>query len=440
MKASTPTSIRRKSSKSASLSTGRMFEPLEDRTMRSVTPISMDHAATLAGQANSAITVALNKTEVVNTTQAAKPSFLTVPIRPIITPIGPISITKIPIVQTPLTQAESAISAKYNALTMGKSTSGVLAAPNGGYYQNFQDATIYWSSSTGAHELHGPILTKFLSAGGVAKLGYPTSDVTNVTNSAGQVVGSYATLKNDAAVYYQNRASQAYAISGPAYNQWLNNGGVFGFERIFGLPFGQPQGFPTSDSIHFANGQVGYFQTVKILNVNGGLQEMPIASSITYSSPYLTTSDPVGGTTKLTVNSDGTYALEYHFNDSSWFNLPYNYTVSVSLISPTGNVYVFSHSYRITDQDNGVITGKDPGIAANWKDLQDCKIVAQANASFSWSGLLGSLAKDIGEAASWFAKAVSEDGGGSNSGGDGTGDPGSDTGADTGDWGDDYLG
>lgn len=46
-----------------------------------------------------------------------------------------------------------------------------------GSFQEFQNATIYWSDQTGAHEVHGSIRDEYRKAGGPeGRLGFPTSD------------------------------------------------------------------------------------------------------------------------------------------------------------------------------------------------------------------------------------------------------------------------
>ncbi|MFI1169241.1 polysaccharide deacetylase family protein [Streptomyces sp. NPDC020801] len=50
-------------------------------------------------------------------------------------------------------------------------------AVTGGRASQFQGGNVYWSSGTGAHEVHGAILTKYLSLGGSgSRLGLPVSD------------------------------------------------------------------------------------------------------------------------------------------------------------------------------------------------------------------------------------------------------------------------
>jgi uncharacterized protein with LGFP repeats len=64
-----------------------------------------------------------------------------------------------------------------SASFLGFATSDELGAAGGGAVSSFQGGTIYWSPSTGAHWLRGPILEKFQMLNGPAgRLGYPVTD------------------------------------------------------------------------------------------------------------------------------------------------------------------------------------------------------------------------------------------------------------------------
>lgn len=55
----------------------------------------------------------------------------------------------------------------------------------GGRGSQFQGGNIYWSSTTGAHELHGPLLTRYVSLGGSgSRLGLPVTDVYSVSTGS----------------------------------------------------------------------------------------------------------------------------------------------------------------------------------------------------------------------------------------------------------------
>lgn len=60
----------------------------------------------------------------------------------------------------------------------GGSVSDERVTANGrGRYREYENATIFWSSQTGAHELHGAIRDEYMRLGGPdSRLGFPTSD------------------------------------------------------------------------------------------------------------------------------------------------------------------------------------------------------------------------------------------------------------------------
>ena len=61
---------------------------------------------------------------------------------------------------------------------LGYPTTGELPTPDMvGRFNHFQHGSIYWTASTGAHELHGSIRAKWAQLGWERSLlGYPTSD------------------------------------------------------------------------------------------------------------------------------------------------------------------------------------------------------------------------------------------------------------------------
>jgi uncharacterized protein with LGFP repeats len=76
----------------------------------------------------------------------------------------------------------TAIDAKFAALPhpwrlLGRPTAAEVARA-GGRVRTYLRGSIYWSGRTGAHEVHGPILARYLKHGGPAScLGFPSSDV-----------------------------------------------------------------------------------------------------------------------------------------------------------------------------------------------------------------------------------------------------------------------
>jgi hypothetical protein len=95
--------------------------------------------------------------------------------------------------ETDVRKRTSAASSRGNAfVTVGK-------------FSEFERCTIYWSSSTGAFEVHGDIRKTFRDLGGPADdLGFPTSDEQDIPGVPG---GRFNTFKNGSLLWYGSAAS-----------------------------------------------------------------------------------------------------------------------------------------------------------------------------------------------------------------------------------------
>jgi hypothetical protein len=91
------------------------------------------------------------------------------------------------LVPTVTPQAIAAINADYAANAyLGNPVTNFLNTPNNaGAYRDYQNGSIYYSWSTGAHEVGGAIKAKWLSLGGVS-WGYPTTDETTTPDHLGR--------------------------------------------------------------------------------------------------------------------------------------------------------------------------------------------------------------------------------------------------------------
>jgi len=81
----------------------------------------------------------------------------------------------------------------------------------GGKYREYENGTIYWSSSVGAHEVHGDILVKYKYLGeSGSKLGYPTSDEVKVDKAAAGAcdAGAYSMFENGVILWTANNAKR----------------------------------------------------------------------------------------------------------------------------------------------------------------------------------------------------------------------------------------
>ncbi|HEX2074241.1 MAG TPA: hypothetical protein VHF92_10685 [Geodermatophilus sp.] len=100
----------------------------------------------------------------------------------------------------------------------------------GGCVQQFAGGSIYWSPTTGARMVRGPILTHWSARGGVTGIGYPTSDTLCGLRS----VGCYQLFERGSA--YVSANTDAAIVLGGIRERW----------QALGLENG-PLGYPTAD-------------------------------------------------------------------------------------------------------------------------------------------------------------------------------------------------
>jgi uncharacterized protein with LGFP repeats len=112
----------------------------------------------------------------------------------------------------------------------------------GGRRNQFQGGWIFWSPSSGAHEVHGSIATKWRSLGSESGfLGYPMSDEVGVT-------GGRASQFQGGNIYWSSSTS-AREVHGAILTRYLSLGGS-----------GSRLGLPVSDEFEVSGGRRSNFQ------------------------------------------------------------------------------------------------------------------------------------------------------------------------------------
>jgi len=155
---------------------------------------------------------------------------------------------------------KGAILAKYQALggpggLLGYPTTDETATPDGiGRYNHFTGsgglaASIYWTSTTGAHEVHGVIRQEWAATGWErGPLGYPTTDETVTPDGIGRY-NHFTGHGGWAASIYWTPATGAHEIQGAIRAKWAS----LGWER-------SALGYPTSDEFAVTGGRRSNFQ------------------------------------------------------------------------------------------------------------------------------------------------------------------------------------
>ena len=112
---------------------------------------------------------------------------------------------------------------------LGYPVSDETTTPDGiGRYNNFQNGSIYWTPSTGAWEVHGPIMSRWASIGlGSSVVGYPVSDATGVPDG----IGRFNRFQNGN--IYWSPTTGAWEVHGPILNAFLS---VNGPQSALGYP------------------------------------------------------------------------------------------------------------------------------------------------------------------------------------------------------------
>lgn len=169
------------------------------------------------------------------------------------------------------TTAMTPIDTKYNTVTalMGSPT-GVESVLGSGRNRNYTNGSIMWSSATGAFtSMNGPIRDKYLSWGGDATAGFPTSDDNQVSVGGG---GKFQTYNGLNAIVW-SPSTGAHVSHGGIRARWLAGGSDSG-----------RMGFPTTDEIALATGG-GYKQ----LYQNGAIYWSPATGGWEMAGAFYTT-------------------------------------------------------------------------------------------------------------------------------------------------------
>ena len=124
-------------------------------------------------------------------------------------------------------------------------------ANNAGRYNTFTAGDMYWSLTAGAHEIHGAIRIEYFAVGGPAGiLGFPTTDETPTPDRIGRY--NHFTGTGGSSIYW-TPATGAHEIQGAIRARWAS----LGWER-------SRLGYPTSDEYAILGGRRNDFHTSNI--------------------------------------------------------------------------------------------------------------------------------------------------------------------------------
>jgi hypothetical protein len=273
--------------------------------------------------------------------------------------------------------------------------------PDGvGRYNHFQGGSIYWNPATGAHEVHGAIRDKWSSLGKISFLGYPLTDETGTPDG----VGRFNHFQGGS--IYWIPATGAHEVHGAIRDKWAS----MGFERSF-------LGYPTTDETAVTLPVVGdarmsTFERGSIIwTANMGAVPQPLFVSF---HDVLTSGLPLGGTVDVVLNSQGDITFSGHLHDSGFDNI--DYVLSAVIVSPSGASIGFQHSghtegtvaglpFGTPNRNDDFVTPSglnNEQIVSNWSQLASgslsWRLEAQDTLTEGAAKVLGDLAQQAVEA------------------------------------------
>ena len=282
---------------------------------------------------------------------------------------------------------------------------GVLGScPDGvGYYNQYRDGSIYWTPSTGAHEVHGDIRGKWEALSWERGfLGYPLTDETGTPDG----VGRYNHFQGGS--IYWTPSTGAHEVHGDIRGKWE----ALSWERGF-------LGYPLTDETGAPDGVGRYndFQggTIYWSPLSGARESQgPLRTQISFDAGAISFADGIaaGGGAQIVLTPDGNVQFQGWMHDSG--AAAYNYSVAVAIIDADTRAYTVGHTGNVAgtfesgsrdDPWNG--SGPNPLVAANWRSLNaHAEAHFQSNISTDIGALLNSILTAVGTTAAVIALII----------------------------------
>ncbi|MDQ1421625.1 MAG: hypothetical protein QOJ52_3587 [Acidimicrobiaceae bacterium] len=176
-------------------------------------------------------------------------------------------------------------------------TDAAKTADGSGRYNHFQNGSIYWSPATGTYEVHGSIRSKYGSLGWEQSfLGFPTSSTLVTATQSGRY-----NLFQGGAIYW-SAATDAHEVHGSIRDKWASLGWELGF-----------LGYPVTDAAktaagtgrynHFQGGSIYWSPASGTHEVHGAIRDEWAARGWEQGLLGFPVSD-----TLLTARADGRYS------------------------------------------------------------------------------------------------------------------------------------
>ncbi len=261
-----------------------------------------------------------------------------------------------------------------------------------GRFQRFDLGEIFWTSATGAHEIHGDIRQEWYhlnGAGSAGFLGFPISDETGTPDGIGRF------NRFQAGMIYWAPATGAHGIHGAILDRWS----ALGFERSY-------LGYPISDEQDWtnpANGARGRVSAFEHGNIGwtplDGVIELP-ETRTDHQNVETPAGTALGGWVDIVLRSDGSYVISYHLHDSGVTG--YDFTVRAIFAASNGMTFVGQHSGHVggtltsgSRDDDFTEPGFSEAIRHNWAAVKGGRLWVTKD--YSTTGVVGFI-EDVAKA------------------------------------------
>jgi uncharacterized protein with LGFP repeats len=173
----------------------------------------------------------------------------------------------------------------------------------GARVQNFEVGKIYWSLGTGAHEIHGDILGKYLEWGGPPAYGLPVTDETVTPDG----IGRFNHFDGNRSIYWSPNTG-AHTVYGAIRAEWQG----LGWERsILGYPVTDEgaglAGARGARYNHFQTGSIYWSSGTGAHEVHGAIRDKWAALGWEHGTLKLPTGDETAITGGRRSNFQGGY-------------------------------------------------------------------------------------------------------------------------------------
>jgi uncharacterized protein with LGFP repeats len=241
-----------------------------------------------------------------------------------------------------------------------------------GRAQSFKGGVVSWHPSTGAQEVHGAILDRWLKIGR-EQFGYPTTNESPCPDH----VGRYNHFKTvqlpgapDCSIHW-SPASGAHETYGAIRAKWAS----MGWENsALHYPIEAEHDQPVGGRNQRFQGGV-----ITWTSAAGAAEHEVWGDSATFGTGPLTSDLALGGVANLVVHRNGDFTFSSHAHDSGADNI--DYAISAVLVTAPGEAFTFEHSGSVEGALAGLPfgtpnrnsdfskSGNNPLVTQKWDDI-----------------------------------------------------------------------